>query len=123
MSRKRIYLDYAATTPLDSRVKKVMEPFFTNPPAGGFGNPSSIHAEGVAAKKALDSARTSVARAQEAHADEIVFTSGGTEANNLAIFGAVDAAPSRRRVPHVVTTNIEHASVLEPLRALERQAR
>ncbi len=132
MSRKRIYLDCAATTPLDPRVGKAMQPFFGSPPSAswrsGFGNPSSIHAEGVAAKKTLDAARTSVARALEAHAGEIVFTSGGTEANNLAIFGLIAAATNHqppttnnRKPPHVVTTNIEHASVLEPLKALERQ--
>ncbi|MDO8594155.1 MAG: cysteine desulfurase family protein [bacterium] len=139
MSRKRIYLDYAATTPLDPRVEKVMRPFLQKT----FGNPSSIHAEGVAAKKALDSARTAVARSLEAHAEEIVFTSGGTEANNLAIFGVLSpllqgalpssagglshppkAAPfSKGDKPHTVTTNIEHASVLEPLRELEKQGR
>ena len=143
-STKRCYLDYASTAPLDPRVKKVMESFFRKT----FGNPSSIHAEGVAAKKALDSARTLVARSIEAHAEEIIFTSGGTEANNLAIFGVlqsplVKGVPESARgrdvttpatedggtpfvkgdKPHIVTTNIEHSSVLEPLRELERQGR
>ena len=139
---RRIYLDYASTTPLDPRVKKVMEPYLTNQ----FGNPSSIHAEGVIAKKALDIARTTVARCLEAHAEEIVFTSGGTEANNLAILGVLTPPPfqggdkrggSRKTTPlslplergegnirpHIVTTTIEHSSVLEPLRELERQGR
>ncbi|OHA19824.1 MAG: hypothetical protein A3C08_01860 [Candidatus Taylorbacteria bacterium RIFCSPHIGHO2_02_FULL_47_18] len=111
---KRIYLDHASTTPLDARVRKVTEPYF----AKNFGNPSSIHAEGVAAKKAVDEARVKVARALEARAEEIIFTSGGTEANNLAIFGVVNN--SRKNV-HIVTTNIEHSSVLKPLRELERQ--
>ena len=152
-SNKRIYLDYAATTPLDPRVERVMLPFLRE----RFGNPSSIHAEGVAAKKALDAAHRTVARCLEAHTDEIVFTSGGTEANNLAIFGVIDAlfssaplqrgSPSvfrvegvrrrgsstplnppskeggRKSAPHIVTTNIEPSSVLEPLRELERQGR
>ncbi|MEK7169963.1 MAG: cysteine desulfurase family protein [Patescibacteria group bacterium] len=121
---KRIYFDYASTTPLDPRVKKEMEPFY----AKTFGNPSSIHAEGVAAKKALDEARTLVARCLEAHADEIVFTSGGTEANNLAIFGATTFRLNLNQFrfnlkQHVVTTNVEHSSVLEPLRELERRGR
>ena len=119
---KRIYLDYASTTPLDPRVGKVMEPFFTKV----FGNPSSIHTEGVVAKKALENARTTVARCLEAHAEEIVFTSGGTEANNLALFGVISTfylLPSTNFKPHIVTTNIEHSSVLEPLRELERQGR
>lgn len=127
--RRRIYLDYAATTPLDPRVKKVMEPFF----AERFGNPSSIYVEGAAAKKAVEEARTKIARCLEAHPDEIVFTSGGTEANNLAIFGAVGNIVftyDRRQIlflkgahkgVHIVTTNIEHSSVLEPLLELERR--
>ncbi len=130
----RIYLDYAATTPLDPRVRRVMEPFLREK----FGNPSSIHAEAVAAKKALDEARVKTARCLEAHSDEIVFTSGGTEANNLAIFGTVDAFTRSDKVrpcigkkvgpcrsdlvkAHIVSTNIEHASVMEPLRELERR--
>ncbi len=124
MSTKRIYLDYAATTPLDTRVERAMHPFVSK----AFGNPSSIHAEGVAARKALDAARTSVARSLEAHADEVVFTSGGTEANNLAISGVLSATnylllTTNFSRPHIVTTNIEHASILEPLRELERTGR
>ncbi len=137
---KRIYLDYAATTPLDPRVLRVMKPFFTT----HFGNPSALYEEGVSAKKAVDAARARVARTLEAHSDEIVFTSGGTEANNLALLGIIQAlrktasskvlgnarfARSRhfedafRFVPHIVTTNIEHSSVLEPLCALVSQGR
>lgn len=141
---KRLYLDYAATTPLDPRVERAMRPFLRRT----FGNPSSIHAEGGAAKKAADSARTAVAHCLEAHADEIVFTSGGTEANNLALLGVISSPPFQggvgggskkskatsplnlpfergegNRLLHIVTTNIEHTSVLEPLRALERQGR
>ena len=137
--KARTYLDYASTTPLDQRVQKAMEPFFSKV----FGNPSSIHTEGVIAKKALDSARTNVARLLESHADEIVFTSGGTESNTLALFGVLSplirgalssstggvlqpptALPLVRGMkPHIVTTNIEHSSILEPLRALEREGR
>lgn len=124
---KRVYLDYASTTPLDRRVQKAMEPFFSK----AFGNPSSIHAEGVLAKKVLDGARTNSARLLEAHADEIVFTSGGTEANNLALLGTIGALDGtwnmehggKKVLPHVVTTNIEHSSILEPLQELEREGR
>ncbi|MES2087463.1 MAG: cysteine desulfurase family protein [Patescibacteria group bacterium] len=115
---KRIYLDYASTTPLDPRVLKAMVPYFSKK----FGNPSSIHAEGLEAKKAVDVARLGVARLLEAHADEIVFTSGGTESNNLAIFGVVKALEETRRKiseMHFVTTVIEHSSVLECFRELE----
>src|SRR3989338_8698927 len=88
--KARTYLDYAATTPLDPRVEKAMQPFLREE----FGNPSSIHAEGVAAKKALDNSRASVARANSSLKSD---------------------------KPHVVTTNIEHASVLKPFRELERR--
>ncbi len=90
---KRIYLDTAA----------------------GFDNPSSLHAEGVAAAKALDSARALVAAILGTRAEEIIFTSGGTEANNLALFGLVKNKPG-----HIVTSVIEHASILESCRELER---
>ncbi|MBI2097972.1 MAG: cysteine desulfurase [Candidatus Vogelbacteria bacterium] len=92
---KRIYLDTAA----------------------GFNNPSSIHVEGVAAAKALDSARALTAAILGTRAEEIIFTSGGTESNNLAIFGLVRTFGKG----HIITTAIEHASVLEPCRSLERE--
>ena len=123
---KRIYFDYASTTPVAPEVLKAMLSYFSEK----FGNPSSIHAEGVVAKKALDAGRKSVAGILQAHADEIVFTSGGTEANNLAIFG-IAAAYTKLHKPqtristsknlHIITTNIEHSSVLEPIRKLERR--
>lgn len=107
-------MDYAATTPLEPRARKAMEPYF----AKTFANPGALYAEAVAAKKAVETARAKIARALEAHSDEIVFTSGGTEANNLAIFGGV---PREKFLPHIITTNIEHSSVLEPLRELARR--
>ena len=112
---KRVYLDHASTTPIDARVKRAMEPYF----AKQFGNPSSIHTEGLEVKKAIDYARTKVARALECRAEEIIFTSGGTESNNLAIFGLLSA----KKNAHIVTINIEHSSILGPLRELERQGR
>lgn len=118
-------MDYASTTPLDESVLKAMLPCFGKK----FGNASSIHAEGVEAKKILDTARRNVARLLQAREREIIFTSGGTESNNLAIFGTVNAtakSDKRRtntvwRGMHIVTTNIEHSSVLEPIRELERR--
>lgn len=121
---KRIYMDYASTTPLDGRVLKAMLPYF----GAKFGNPSSIHAEGVEAKKSLEAARKSVALILNARAVEIIFTGGGTESNNLAIFGicghlmsTVSSVDIRCPQIHIVTTNIEHSSVLEPIRVLERR--
>jgi len=115
-----IYLDNASTTPIDSEVFKEMKPFLVE----DFGNPSSITAGGVRAKKAVEGARKSVATLLRALPDEIVFTSGGTESNNLAIFGLVKSLESKG-LPiskmHFITTNIEHSSVLEPMRELERR--
>src|SRR3989344_5805487 len=110
---KQVYLDAAAATPVDGRVLAVMRPYL----ARDFGNPSSIHDSGVKAKRAVETARGGIASILGAQADEIIFTSGGTEANNLAILG-----PARiLGKGHIITTVIEHASVLEPCRLLERE--
>jgi cysteine desulfurase len=109
----RIYLDHAATTTVRPEVLAAMLPLF-----GGGYNPSSIHAEGRAARAALDSARSSVARILGAAPREIVFTGGGSEADVLAIVGAARARAERGR--HVVTTAIEHHAVLHAVDVLER---
>ena len=88
MFNKRIYLDYASLTPIDRRVIREMRRFS----ASKYANPSSWYKEGVNAKSALESARKRIAGCIRAHADEIVFTSGGTEANNMAILGAYEEA-------------------------------
>lgn len=117
-SRKRIYLDHAAGAPLDGRVFRAMKPFFTDT----HGNPSAIYKEGVQAKKAVEEARAKIAQAIFAHPDEIIFTSGGTEANNMAIFGVVRAAGEVGiKKPHIITSVIEHPSVLNACRALEKK--
>jgi cysteine desulfurase len=110
--KKRIYLDTAAATPVDKRVARAMRPYF----ARQFGNASSLHEEGVAAAKALSASRRRVAELIGAHADEIIFTSGGTEANNTALFGL--AGNIRSQTPHILTTSIEHPSVTEPAKRL-----
>lgn len=110
-----IYLDYNATTPIDPRVAEAMTPFLT----GGFGNPSSTHLEGRKAKAALEEARGKVAECLGCGTEAVVFTSGGTEANNLAIRGVVEALDGG----HVITSAVEHPAVLEVVRALERQGR
>ena len=114
MAHAPIYLDSHATTPVDPRVLAAMLPYFTHV----FGNPaSSNHAWGWKAQEAVDAARGDVAALIGATAREIVFTSGATESNNHAIFGAAaDAAPARR---HIVTSAIDHKSVLEPSQRLE----
>jgi cysteine desulfurase NifS/selenium donor protein len=107
-----IYLDHNATTPIDPRVADAMLPYLQ----GGFGNPSSSHALGVAAKLAVERARASVAALIGARPEEIVLTSGGSEANNTVIAGV--ARRRRERGRHLVTSAVEHPAVLEPCRAL-----
>ena len=113
--RERIYLDYAATTPLDPAVFEAMRPYLWIES----GNPSSVHTAGRQARSALDRARQQVAEVIGAEPNEIVFTSGGTESNNLGVMGAAKAAADRGR--HIVTTSIEHHAVLHAARALAEQ--
>ncbi len=110
---KPIYLDYNATTPIDPRVQEVMLPFVRE----HFGNPSSSHAFGVTARKAIEKARQQVAQLLGCQIDEIVFTSGGSESNNWAIKGAVRAC--RDRGNHIITSSVEHPAVIEVCRYLE----
>ena len=133
---KRIYLDHASTTYLDKQVKTAMDSYWEKK----FGNASAIYKEGLEAKTALDNAREIIADLIGVRSDEIIFTSGGTEGNNLAIFGMINSillqatsckfTPSGNEVslsglqannkPHVITSNIEHHSVLRPIQELER---
>lgn len=107
----RIYFDHSATTPLDPRVLEAMVPFL----GGTFGNPSSLHHEGRVARAAVETARAQVAALIGAEPDEIIFTASGTEADNLALIGAVRASG---RPGHIVTSSIEHAAILETCRFL-----
>jgi cysteine desulfurase len=102
---RRVYLDHSATTPIDARVLAAMLPYLTET----FGNASSVHKFGQEARAAVDKARRQVAALIGARANEIIFTSGGTEANNLAIRGICEAAQNHGR--HIVTSAIEHPSV------------
>ncbi len=107
MSENRIYLDHSATTPVDPRVVKAMAPYWTDV----FGNTESSHAFGREAANALEGARQSVADVLGCRLSEVVFTSSGTEADNLALRGAAWAARSAGRGDHIVTTPIEHHAV------------
>lgn len=111
-----LYLDNAATTPVRREVLEAMAPFLTSV----FGNPSSHHELGDAAARALDDARRRVAAVLGMRAGDITFTSGGTEGNNLALKGIAIAAASERGARHVITTPIEHESILESARYLRR---
>jgi cysteine desulfurase len=107
----RIYFDHSATTPLDPRVLEAMSPYFE----GAYGNPSSLHEEGRIARRAVDNARAQVAALIGAEPEEIIFTASGTEADNLALIGAVRASGTPG---HIVTTRIEHAAILETCKFL-----
>ena len=109
----RVYLDYAGFAPVDARVLAVMRPFLE----GGIGNPSSGHAVGTEARASLDGARVKVARLVGGAAEGVVFTSGATEANNLAVQGVAERAAGR----HVVTSATEHVSVLTCCRDLTKR--
>src|SRR5438105_766101 len=111
---RRIYLDYNASTPLDPEVAAAMQPFLED----YYGNPSSGHWAAVPAKTALENARGQVAALLGARDDEIIFTSGGSEANNLALKGVFFKL--RDRGNHIITTRIEHPAIVEPCRFLER---
>ena len=110
---KEIYLDFAATTPLDNRVLDEMLPFFT----GEFGNPSSLYPLGTRAQSAVERARKTVADILGVRPEEIAFTSGGTEAANLALFGVARKLKSG----HIIVSQVEHDAVVESARALGRQ--
>ena len=116
---KRVYLDHAATTPVDPEVAEAMDRVLRDT----HGNPSSIYAEGRAARELVDRAREEVAAALGAQPTEIVFTSGGTESVHLALRGAVTAlyqARGRRPV-HVISTAVEHSAVLKTLDGLQAE--
>jgi cysteine desulfurase len=112
---ERIYLDHAATSPMHPDVVETMVPFMTE----FFGNPSSIHFFGRQSRHAVDEARETVAKSIGAKANEIIFTSGGTEADNLALVGV--AMANRQTGKHIITTAIEHHAVLHTCHYLEKQ--
>ncbi|MES2314852.1 MAG: cysteine desulfurase family protein [Patescibacteria group bacterium] len=120
---KRIYLDYASLTPIDPRVTREMKAYSSF----SYANPSSLYKEGVNAKNALALGRQKVADYLKAHADEIIFTSGGTEANGLALEGVGRAAvhagfvdPMKGIKPHIIISAIEHSSIIETANMLEK---
>ena len=120
-------MDHAATTPTDERVVSSMIPFFTE----SFGNPSSFHSIGLEAGRAITDARKIVANFIGGHSDEIIFTSGGTESDNLAVLGIPETRAHReailkksgKELPHIVTSSVEHPAVLEPLLSLQKKGR
>jgi len=126
MKKRTIYLDHAAATPLDTKVLLAMRPYLSS----HYGNPSSLHHKGVEARGAVEAARKTIADVINARPEEIVFTSGGTEACNLAILGALTTPPRMHSAPlldkegmkpgHIITSMIEHHAVLEPIKLLKK---
>lgn len=111
---RRVYLDHSATTPVDPEVAQLMMTYYTEK----YGNPSSVHSFGQEAKEGLEKAREQVAALIGAQPSEITFTSGGTEADNMAIIGTADA--QRKKGKHIITSAVEHHAVLETCEYLEK---
>jgi cysteine desulfurase len=112
--KKKIFMDYASATPVLPEVKQVMEEYWSK----DFYNPSAMYEEGVRVKKYIEVCRTEIARLVGAAKSGIIFTSSGTEANNLAILGTVAAAESKK--PHIIISSIEHPAILEAALEVER---
>ncbi|EKE16322.1 MAG: hypothetical protein ACD_11C00020G0027 [uncultured bacterium] len=117
----RIYLDYAATTPVDEKVLKTMQPYFSKI----FGNAMSVHSFGQEALEAIDNARSKVAKFLNCSSTEVIFTSGATESNNLAIKGVLrsfySVARKPEEKPHIITTAFEHHCVLDSCKILTKE--
>ena len=111
-----IYLDYSATTPVDSRVLDAMTPYFS----ASFGNPSSVHRYGQLAEAAIDSARETIARVLNCRPDEIIFTSCGSESDNLAIRGAAYAMREKTGAQWILASRAEHPAITNTLKHLEK---
>lgn len=114
MQGNGVYLDYAATSPLDERVLQAMLPYLREPA----GNPSSLHSFGASASEAIEEARGKVAAMIGASPEEVIFTSGGTESDNLGVLGLARSDPGKR---HVVVSPVEHAAVRECVASLEHE--
>lgn len=113
--KKRIYLDNASTTPIDPGVLSIMLPFLKEK----YGNPSSLHLEGRIAKNAIEKSREKIASIIKSEKDEIIFTSGGTESDNLAIMGIAHAYKNKGK--HIIVSGIEHKAILEACKKLEKE--
>ncbi len=114
---KRIFLDYASSTPVAPEVLNAMMPWVIE----NFVNPSALYSEALRAKEAVLSARENIANVLHIQKDEVVFTSGGTESNNLALLGLFEKYHTKDFIPHIVTTEIEHPAILEVCHEIERR--
>lgn len=115
MKTKQVYLDNASTTPVDPRVLKAMLPYFSDK----YGNPSSLHALGRESKNAIEASRKNIAKHVGSELEEIIFTSGGTESDNLAMFGIARAYKEKGK--HIIVSSIEHKAILDACKKLEKE--
>ncbi|MEK7567987.1 MAG: aminotransferase class V-fold PLP-dependent enzyme [Patescibacteria group bacterium] len=118
--KKRIYLDYASATPISEKAYEALVKM-SNPKSDFFGNHSSTHSEGVLTRDLLLEIRTNIARNLEVHKDEIIFTSGATEGNNLIISGVYKGTLGKIKKPHFITSIVDHSSVLGPIENLKKR--
>lgn len=114
---KRIFLDHASTTPVLPEVFLAMKPYFSHT----FANPSALYVEGLETKAVIEKARSSIADILSAHKDEIIFTGSGTEADNLAIFGVLEALKKTVAKPHIVVSALEHPAILEAVEVIKKE--
>ena len=114
--RREVYLDYSASTPVDPRVLEVMMPYFSEV----YGNPSSAHRYGRAAERAVEESRETVATILNCRPAEIIFTSGGSESDNLAIRGAAWLARQHGTPARLITSSVEHSAVTNTVPSIER---
>ncbi|MEK7463368.1 MAG: cysteine desulfurase family protein, partial [Patescibacteria group bacterium] len=115
MKIRKVYLDNASTTPVDPKVLKAMSPYFKD----RYGNPSSLHILGRESKNAIETARKNIAKHIGAEPEEIIFTSGGTESDNLAMFGLARAYKEKGK--HIIVSSIEHKAILDSCKKLEKE--
>jgi len=118
--KRRVFLDHATTTPVRKEVLEAMTPYWSE----NFGNPGTIHKDGVVAKKALDESRKKVAQILQCHTDEVIFTASGTESNSTAVFGILNKMEeegSNLKNLHIITTKMEHPSILEWFKRYEKK--
>ena len=114
---KRIFLDYASSTPIDKDVSSKMDEYNSK----GFANPSALYMEAISAKEVLNSSREKIASILNCRKNEIIFTSGGTEGNNLALLGLFEKYKKKDFIPHIITSNIEHPAILEVCKEIEKR--
>lgn len=116
-NKKRVFLDFASATPIRPEVQKAMLPFFGKQ----FVNPSALYGEAVHIRSVIDASRKEIAAVIRAHSDEIIFTSSGTESDNLAVFGIVEASRKYIKNPHIIISAFEHPAILEAAKALQKK--